>query len=82
MVYGPKSPGNFSFLVKWIEKNLPILLSESSERSFLAIDNLNEVIKEIVINKSNTSFEAILSDQNPIKIIDLSLNCLISSSLF
>lgn len=70
MVYGPKSPGNFSFLVKWIEKNLPILLSESSERSFLAIDNLNEVIKEIVINKSNTSFEAILSDQNPIKIID------------
>jgi len=41
LVYGPKAPGNFDSLMKWVNKGVPLPLgSINNQRSFVALDNL------------------------------------------
>lgn len=41
LVYGPNVPGNFSLLLHWMYKNIPLPLNAiDNKRSFIALDNL------------------------------------------
>lgn len=45
LVYGPNPPGNFSTLLKWVNKGLPLPLGAiHNKRSFIALDNLVDFI--------------------------------------
>lgn len=45
LVYGPNPPGNFSTLLKWVNKGLPLPLGAiHNKRSFVALDNLVDFI--------------------------------------
>ena len=45
LVYGPNAPGNFSRLVRWVEKSVPLPLGAIyNKRSFVALDNLVDLI--------------------------------------
>jgi nucleoside-diphosphate-sugar epimerase len=45
LVYGPKAPGNFGSLMRWVEKGLPLPLGAiHNQRSLVALDNLVDLI--------------------------------------
>lgn len=45
LVYGPRVPGNFGSLVRWIEKGIPLPLGAiDNKRSLVGIDNLVDLI--------------------------------------
>ncbi|WP_336316351.1 SDR family oxidoreductase [Stutzerimonas stutzeri] len=45
LVYGPRAPGNFGSLVRWIEKGIPLPLGAiDNKRSLVGIDNLIDLI--------------------------------------
>ncbi len=45
LVYGPRAPGNFGSLVRWIEKGIPLPLGAiHNRRSLVGIDNLVDLI--------------------------------------
>ena len=45
LVYGPNAPGNFGSLMRWVEKGVPLPLGAiHNQRSFVALDNLVELI--------------------------------------
>lgn len=45
LVYGPRAPGNFGSLVRWIEKGIPLPLGAiHNKRSLVGIDNLVDLI--------------------------------------
>ena len=45
LVYGPRAPGNFSRLMYWMYKNVPLPFgSIHNKRSFVALDNLVDLI--------------------------------------
>lgn len=45
LVYGPNAPGNFANLARWVERGIPLPLGSSgNQRSFVAIDNLVDLI--------------------------------------
>ena len=46
LVYGPSAPGNFGTLLKWVGKGIPLPLASvrNNRRSFVALDNLVDLI--------------------------------------
>jgi nucleoside-diphosphate-sugar epimerase len=45
LVYGPKAPGNFGSLMRWVEKGVPLPLGAiDNQRSLVALDNLVDLI--------------------------------------
>jgi nucleoside-diphosphate-sugar epimerase len=53
MIHGPGNKGNLNLLYNVVKKRIPYPLAAfQNERSFLGIDNLNYLIKEIIINRN------------------------------
>lgn len=45
LIYGPEAPGNFAVLLKFLKKGIPLPFGDkTNRRSFLAIDNLIDLI--------------------------------------
>jgi nucleoside-diphosphate-sugar epimerase len=76
MIHGPGNKGNLNLLYSVVNKRVPYPLAAfHNERSFLGIDNLNFLIKEIIQNKEipsgvyNFSDDEVLSTKQLIEII-------------
>ncbi|MFB9077358.1 NAD-dependent epimerase/dehydratase family protein [Flavobacterium procerum] len=81
MIHGPGNKGNLNLLFNVVKKGIPYpLTSFYNERSFLGIDNLNFLIKEILENKEipsgvyNFSDDEFLSTNEVVKVISSVLN--------
>ena len=76
MIHGPGNKGNLNLLYNLVNKRIPYPLKAfHNERSFLGIDNLNFLIKKILLNKNissgvyNFADDEVLSTNDLIKII-------------
>ncbi|MXO06005.1 NAD-dependent epimerase/dehydratase family protein [Flavobacterium sp. HBTb2-11-1] len=81
MIHGPGNKGNLNLLFNVVKKGMPYPLAAfHNERSFLGIDNLNFLIKEILENKEipsgiyNFSDDEFLSTNDVVRIISSVLN--------
>ncbi|MFC0776739.1 NAD-dependent epimerase/dehydratase family protein [Flavobacterium sp. HJSW_4] len=81
MIHGPGNKGNLNLLFNVVKKGIPYpLKSFKNERSFLSIDNLNFLVKQILDNKDvpsgiyNFSDDEVLSTNEVVKIICSVLN--------
>jgi nucleoside-diphosphate-sugar epimerase len=81
MIHGPGNKGNLNLLFNVVKKGIPYPLGAfENERSFLGIDNLNFLVKEILENKAissgvyNFSDDEFLSTNDVVKIISAVLN--------
>jgi len=81
MIHGPSNKGNLNLLYKLVAKGFPWPLGAfNNQRSFLSIENLCFVIKEIIENKKipsgiyNVSDDNTLSTNELITLISCSLN--------
>lgn len=81
MIHGPGNKGNLNLLFNLVKKGVPYPLgSFNNERSFLGIDNLNFLIKEILENKEipsgvyNFSDDEVLSTNDVVGIMSSVLN--------
>lgn len=81
MIHGPGNKGNLNLLFNVVKKGIPYpLASFQNERSFLGIDNLNFLIKEILENKEipsgvyNFADDEFLSTNDVVKLISSVLN--------
>lgn len=76
MIHGPGNKGNLNLLYNVVKKGIPYPLKAfHNERSFLGIDNLNFMIREILINKQvssgvyNFADDEVLSTNEIVRII-------------
>lgn len=81
MIHGPGNKGNLNLLYNVVKKRIPYPLAAfHNERSFLGIDNLNFMIKEILQNKEinsgvyNFADDDFLSTNELVKIISSTSN--------
>jgi len=81
MIHGPGNKGNLNLLYNVVNKNIPYPLAAFyNERSFLGIDNLNYLVKEILQNKDirsgiyNFADDEVLSTNKLIEIISDTAN--------
>lgn len=81
MIHGPGNKGNLNLLYKMVKKGIPWPLGGfDNRRSFLSIDNLLFVIKELLTNSEISSGIYHIADDNPlstnelIRLIAASLN--------
>lgn len=81
MIHGPGNKGNLNLLFNVVKKGIPYpLASFHNERSFLGIDNLNFLIKEILENKEipsgvyNFADDEVLSTNEVVRIISATLS--------
>ncbi|OMQ09855.1 NAD-dependent epimerase/dehydratase family protein [[Flexibacter] sp. ATCC 35103] len=81
MIHGPGNKGNLNLLYNVVKKRIPYPLAAfENQRSFLGIDNLNFMVKEILENKTipsgiyNFSDDEFLSTNKLVQIISLVLN--------
>jgi len=81
MIHGPGNKGNLNLLYKIVEKGFPWpLASYENKRSFLSIDNLNFLIKEminrpeVVSGVYNFSDDEALSTNELVRVIGESLS--------
>jgi nucleoside-diphosphate-sugar epimerase len=81
MIHGPGNKGNLNLLYGFIKKGIPYPLAAfENKRSFLSIDNLLYVIREIIRNKDipsgvyNVSDDAVLSTNELVKLIAKVMN--------
>lgn len=81
MIHGPGNKGNLNLLYKIVEKGFPWpLASYKNKRSFLSIDNLNFLIKEIINRPDvvsgvyNFADDEALSTNELVRVIGESLN--------
>ncbi|MDM1295929.1 NAD-dependent epimerase/dehydratase family protein [Sphingobacterium sp. N143] len=72
MIHGPGNKGNLNLLYKVIEKGIPWpLASFHNQRSFLSIDNLSFLIKEMLVNKELPSGVYNFADDNALSTNEL-----------
>ncbi|KIC03406.1 dehydratase [Flavobacterium sp. JRM] len=76
MIHGPGNKGNLNLLYNVVKKRIPYPLAAfDNQRSFLGIDNLNFMIKEILLNKEipsgvyNFADDELLSTNELVQII-------------
>jgi nucleoside-diphosphate-sugar epimerase len=81
MIHGPENKGNLNLLYQLVAKRLPWPLGAfENQRSFLSVENLCFVIKELVENKSissgvyNVADDKSLSTNELIELLGISLN--------
>jgi nucleoside-diphosphate-sugar epimerase len=81
MIHGPGNKGNLNLLYSVVKKRIPYPLAAfHNERSFLGIDNLNFMIKEILENKNiqsgvyNFADDEVLSTNDLVQIISSTAN--------
>lgn len=76
MIHGPGNKGNLNLLYNVVKKRIPYPLAAfNNQRSFLGIDNLNFMIREILVNKEipsgvyNFADDEVLSTNQLVQII-------------
>ncbi|MFH7017986.1 NAD-dependent epimerase/dehydratase family protein [Flavobacterium sp. FlaQc-47] len=76
MIHGPGNKGNLNLLYNVVKKKIPYPLAAfENQRSFLGIDNLNFMIREILVNKEipsgvyNFADDEVLSTNELVQII-------------
>jgi nucleoside-diphosphate-sugar epimerase len=72
LVYGKNAPGNFGTLLKVAEKNLPLPLGAiNNQRSFVAIDNLVDLIVTCIDHPNAANQTFLVSDDEEISTSNL-----------
>ncbi|MFP5080832.1 NAD-dependent epimerase/dehydratase family protein [Pedobacter sp. JCM 36344] len=72
MIHGPENKGNLNMLYKLISKGFPYpLASYKNKRSFLSIDNLCFILKELIINNKIPSGTYNIADNEALLINDV-----------
>ena len=72
LVYGPKAPGNFGSLVRWLSCGLPLPLgSIQNKRSFIALDNLVDFILLCLAHPGAANQIFLASDGEDVSTTDL-----------
>jgi nucleoside-diphosphate-sugar epimerase len=73
LVYGPSAPGNFGTLIRAIESGLPLPLGSvtTNRRSFVAIDNLLDLIMTCLSHPAAANQTFLVSDGEDISTTDL-----------
>lgn len=73
LVYGPGAPGNFAVLVRAIARGLPLPLGSltSNRRSFVAIDNLVDLIVTCLTHPAAANQTFLVSDKEDISTAEL-----------
>lgn len=72
LIYGPGAPGNFGTLLKVAKKNLPLPLGAiDNKRSFVAIDNLVDLIVNCIDNPAAANQTFLVSDDEIISTSEL-----------
>jgi nucleoside-diphosphate-sugar epimerase len=72
LVYGKGAPGNFGKLVKLAEKNLPLPLGAiNNQRSFVAVDNLVDLIVTCIDHPNAVNQTFLVSDDEKISTSNL-----------
>lgn len=72
LVYGKEAPGNFGTLLKVAEKNLPLPLGAiNNQRSFVAIDNLVDLIVTCIDHPSAANQTFLVSDDENVSTSNL-----------
>src|SRR5690606_7195332 len=72
MIHGPGNKGNLNLLYNLVKKGIPWPLGKfENKRSFLSIDNLNFLIKEMLLNDQLKSGIYNFADEDPISTNDL-----------
>ena len=81
MIYGKGAPGNFGTLLKVAKKNLPLPLGAiNNQRSFVAIDNLIDLIVTCIDHPNAANQTFLVSDDEEISTSNL-LKKLLKSTL-
>jgi len=72
MIHGPGNKGNLNLLYQVVQKGMPWPLAAfDNQRSFLGIDNLNYLIKQMLLNKNIQPGVYNFADDNSISTKDL-----------
>ena len=72
LIYGPNAPGNFGTLLKLAKKNLPLPLGAvNNQRSFVAIDNLVDLIVTCIDHPNAANQTFLVSDDEEISTSNL-----------
>ena len=72
MIHGPNNKGNLNLLYSFVSKGIPYPFGKfDNERSFLSVDNLSYVIKELITNKSVESGVYNVADDDSLSTKDL-----------
>lgn len=73
LVYGPKAPGNFGTLMRLVQRGLPMPLGalDFNRRSFVALDNLVDLILTCVIHTQAANQIFLVSDNEDMSTAEL-----------
>ena len=72
LVYGPGVKGNFSSMMKWVEKGIPLPLGAvHNKRSFLALGNLVSFIQMCIEHPKATNQTFVLADRDDVSTTQL-----------
>lgn len=72
LVYGPYSPGSFGWLILWLQRCIPLPLGAiHNKRSFVALDNLVDLILDCVSHPSAANQTFLVSDGEDVSTTDL-----------
>lgn len=72
LIYGPKAPGNFGSLVRWVEKGVPLPLGAvHNQRSLVSIDNLVDLINVCIDHPAAANQTFLVSDDQVVSTTEL-----------
>jgi len=73
LVYGPGAPGNFGSLLRWLNRRVPLPLgaATANRRSFVALDNLVDLILTCMDHPAAANQTFLISDGEDLSTADL-----------
>lgn len=72
LVYGPNAPGNFGVLMKWLYLGIPLPFgSICNQRSFVALDNLIDLILICITHRNAVNQTFLVSDGEDVSTTEL-----------
>ena len=73
LVYGPNVKGNFSSLLRWVARGLPMPLGSVTDnrRSLVALDNLVDLLLTCVVHPKAANQTLLVSDGEDLSTVDL-----------
>lgn len=73
LIYGPNAPGNFGSLMRWLMRGVPLPLGLVNQncRSFVALDNLVDLILTCVLHPSAANQIFLVSDGEDVSTTEL-----------
>ncbi len=72
LVYGPRAPGNFGSLMRWIRRGVPLPLGAiNNQRSLVALDNLVDLIVTCLTHPAAANQTFLVSDGEDVSTTEL-----------